>query len=199
MRDCMLTAETLGSEAKAQATGHMSECKGWVGRRRLPEELPLTMEDGSRHGEGEAVWKVGGGGEETGGEETSWTVAFTFWEGPSLIVCSSHFGFSYELACHHPVEVFPVTQRLTYLYALTVSLSNSEMSQQVMFILTPPALRRMPSHRSDIMDGLLGHLFPQPLRSPLGFLKHDRTKTLLPARPARPQTTVDLPFFLPEV
>lgn len=41
---------------------------------------------------------------------------------------------------------------------------------------------------------LLGHLFPQPLHSSLRFPKPDRAETLLPASPARPQTTVDLPF-----
>ena len=58
MRDFMMISETLGNEAKAQVTGHLGRCKGWLGGQRLSEELPLTMEDGSSHGEGEAAWRL---------------------------------------------------------------------------------------------------------------------------------------------
>jgi hypothetical protein len=90
------------------------------------------------------------------------------------------------------MEVFPVTQCLIHLYALTVSLSNftHELTGHVHPYTTCPSTHA----RSDIMDELLGHLFPQLLCSPFRLPKPDRAKTLLPAGPARPQTTVDLPF-----
>jgi hypothetical protein len=87
----MLTAETLGSKAKAQVTGHMSRCKGW-----LAGWVKALWRAAFDHGRGEQTWRRGC--LEAGGDETPQKVSFTFWEGPSLIVCSSHFGFSYVLA-----------------------------------------------------------------------------------------------------